>query len=172
MKKIIAFSGSNSSQSINQQLVNATAQMIDGVEVIDLRDYDAPIYGIDLETESGIPANITKLIEKLAEADAYIVSTPEHNSLIPAFLKNILDWMSRTGAKPFGEKPLAVLSTSPGGGGAAKAAAVLEKVLPYLGADVKGVFNLPAFGSSFDAENTQISDLAKKEELQTLLSEI
>ena len=51
--KIIAFSGSNSSSSINQQFVHAIVTKIDfsEVEVIDLRDYPAPIYGIDLEQE-------------------------------------------------------------------------------------------------------------------------
>lgn len=49
MKKILAFAGSNSSNSINKQLVEYAATLQEGIDVIDLRDYDAPIYSIDLE---------------------------------------------------------------------------------------------------------------------------
>lgn len=47
MKKIIAFAGSNSSNSINQQLVEWAAQQVGDaeVEVLNLRDFDAPISG-------------------------------------------------------------------------------------------------------------------------------
>ena len=45
MKKIIAFSRSNSSKSINQQLVRIVSKYIKNaeVEVISLRDFPAPI---------------------------------------------------------------------------------------------------------------------------------
>eukprot|EP01029_Cantina_marsupialis_P028307 TRINITY_DN7759_c0_g1_i1.p3 TRINITY_DN7759_c0_g1~~TRINITY_DN7759_c0_g1_i1.p3 ORF type:complete len:117 (+),score=12.29 TRINITY_DN7759_c0_g1_i1:37-387(+) len=79
MKKIIAFAGSNSSNSINQQLVNYIATLTDQVELIKLTDYDAPIYNIDLETQDGIPDSINRLAEKLAKADQLIISVAEHN---------------------------------------------------------------------------------------------
>ena len=47
MGKIIAFSGSNSAQSINQKMVIAVGDLIEGheVQVLDIRDYPAPLYG-------------------------------------------------------------------------------------------------------------------------------
>jgi NAD(P)H-dependent FMN reductase len=57
MKKILAFSGSNSSVSINQRLVKAAAKLVAGIDVIDLRDYDAPIYSQDIEKGRCIKCN-------------------------------------------------------------------------------------------------------------------
>ena len=101
MKKILAFSGSNSSKSINQQLVHYAASLQEGIDVIDLRDYDAPIYGQDLEEAEGIPANIQKLYDLFIQYESVIIASPEHNGLPPAFLKNTLDWLSRTKGEKF-----------------------------------------------------------------------
>ena len=50
MKKIIAFGGSNSKNSINKELAAYTANQINNVEVevLDLNDFELPLYGIDL----------------------------------------------------------------------------------------------------------------------------
>ena len=63
MKKILAFSGSNSSASINQRFVHAVSKLVEGVDIIDLRDYDAPIYSQDIEAATGLPENILKLYD-------------------------------------------------------------------------------------------------------------
>lgn len=169
MKKIIAFSGSNSSQSINQALIDYVADQVSGVEVIRLTDFEVPMYGIDLEKGSGIPEGINDLMAKLMEADAVIVSTPEHNSLMPAFFKNILDWLSRTGVKYLDGKPTVILSAAPGNGAAKNAATYVEKILGYAGANTVGRFNLPRFGENFDLGQKQIVngdlDAALKAEL-------
>ena len=139
--KIIAFSGSNSSSSINQQFVHAIVTKIDfsEVEVIDLRDYPAPIYGIDLEQEKGFPESIKKLNEKFNEADAFILASPEHNGSMPAFLKNSLDWISRISEnKIFKGKPSLFFSTSQGPRGGASALQHMIDIMPYRGAEVLG----------------------------------
>lgn len=147
MKKIIAFSGSNSSTSINQQLVHAVSSLITtcDVEVIDLRDYLAPMYGIDLENEKGIPDSMLKLKQKLKEADGYIVSSPEHNGAMPAFLKNAIDWLSRIEKKVFDDKPVLFLSTSPGARGGQSALENLLAIMPYRGAKVVSGYSLGNF---------------------------
>ena len=50
MKKILAFAGSNSSTSINHQLVVATSNLIEfaQVDVVSLRDYNVHIFGVDI----------------------------------------------------------------------------------------------------------------------------
>ena len=159
MKKIIAFSGSNSSKSINQQFVKYVSRLITdvSVEVIDLRDYDAPIYSSDLEQE-GIPLPIKELALKLEEGDAYIVSTPEHNGSLPAFFKNILDWSSRNNPKFFGGHPVMLLSASPGGYGGANALADLEKKMKYFGGEVIAKYSLASFNNNFDSSQGVVSD--------------
>ena len=55
MKKVIAFAGSNSSTSINKKLAVYAAGLLENVEVtiLDLNDFDMPLYGIDLEKKPG-----------------------------------------------------------------------------------------------------------------------
>ena len=55
--KIIAFGASNSKESINKALAHFTATLVPGaeVEVLDLREYELPIFSADLEKEIGHP---------------------------------------------------------------------------------------------------------------------
>ena len=57
MKKILAFGASSSRNSINKQLATYAASLFQDatVEVLDLNDYEMPIYSIDKEKENGIP---------------------------------------------------------------------------------------------------------------------
>lgn len=148
-KKVIAFSGSNSSTSINQQLVHIAAGYAQGidVEVIDLRDYPAPLYGIDLEKAEGVPQSIQELKAVLDGADGFLISSPEHNGSIPTFFKNTIDWLSRikSETKTFGGKPLLAMSTSPGANGGKTNLTNLLKLLPFWGANVVGSFSLGGF---------------------------
>mgnify|MGYP000999217600 CR=1 FL=1 len=65
MKNIIAFAGSNSKASINKQLVRYTAKNLQNVEtaVLDLNDFELPLYGIDYEMEYGIPKAAHSFLE-------------------------------------------------------------------------------------------------------------
>lgn len=154
MKKILAFSGSNSSTSINQRLIQATAQLNEAIDVIDLRDYDAPIFSQDIEKATGIPANIQKLYDLIQGYDSVIMASPEHNGFPSAFFKNILDWLSRTdGQKFLQDKNVLLLSTSPGGNGGASGLSKLNSVLPYWGATVVGTYSLGSFFDKMDDQN-------------------
>lgn len=158
MKKVIAFAGSNSSKSINQQLTKYAASQIKEaeVELIDLRDYDAPIYSSDIE-EQGIPQSIKDFVARLQTADAYIIATPEHNGSLPAFFKNIVDWSSRVMGKFFGGKPVLLLSTSFGKYGAANSLADLEKKLKYFDGQLAARYSLGGFGDNFDKNRGEIT---------------
>lgn len=150
MKKVLAFSGSNSSTSINEQLLKYAAEQFNGeVTVIQAKDYEAPLYSIDREQE-GIPAPVQAFNKIIAEHDAFIIASPEHNGMVSAFMKNNLDWLSRTEKKFLGENaPVFLLSTSPGAGGAANHLVGLEKILGYFGGVVKAKFSLKTFHDNF-----------------------
>ncbi|BDD12296.1 hypothetical protein FUAX_47280 (plasmid) [Fulvitalea axinellae] len=163
MKKILAFSGSNSSKSINQTLVSIASQVVKNhkVTVIDIRDFPAPIYGEDLEGDSGIPEKIAELRTLMDEHDAFIFSTPEHNGYIPAVAKNTFDWLSRTEGKFFGEKPVLLLSTSPGGYGGANTLNVLKGLAPWWGAEVVGTYSLGSFYDKVTDGKLEEEELSK-----------
>jgi len=134
------FSGSNSSKSINRLMIEALAQHTGHSEsnVIDLRNYPMPLYS-DTEEEKGIPAEANTLLEIIETHDVLVIAVPEHNNGMPAFFKNIVDWMSRarTNYKVLSGKKVILLSTSPGSGGQ-NAVSNAKIVLEAIGASVIG----------------------------------
>ncbi len=150
MKQIIAFSGSNSSKSINGQLINHAATLHNNIEIIRLTDYEIPIYSFDIEEEEGFPEGVKQLQEKLLEANQLLIATPEHNGNLTAFFKNSLDWLSRRDRKFLEGKEVVILSTSPGKGGASSASKILENILPYFGATIKSTLSIGNFHKVFE----------------------
>jgi len=150
MKKILAFAGSNHSLSINHQLVEFTASLIEAAEVrvLDIRSWEVPMYSIDMDPDQ-TPDKISELISLIKNHDGYIIASPEHNGGTPAFLKNIIDWLSRRGEKVFDEKPVLLMSTSPGQGGGATNLKYLIHSLPYQGARIAASYSLPSFNNNF-----------------------
>lgn len=159
MKNVIAFAGSNSSTSINKSLVKHVASLVTkgDVELVDLRDYDAPIYSADIE-QAGFPQPVLDLVEKLSQAEAYIIATPEHNGSLSAFMKNIIDWASRVERNFFGGKPVLLLSTSGGQRGAASALEDLNTKMKYFAGEVKAKFSLGSYYDTFDQKENKITN--------------
>jgi len=158
--KTIAFSGSNSKNSINQQLVTYAGSLVNDTEVINLSNYELPIYSIDIENV-GMPENVKLLDQKLATTDQLIISVSEHNGNISAFFKNALDWLSRNNREFLKGKKVVVLSTSPGKGGANTALHITESTLPYFGANVVAIMSVPSFNANFENGKLINSDLNK-----------
>ena len=169
MKKIIAFSGSNSANSINQSLIRATTKLSDKAEfqVLDLRDYPAPMYGVDEEGANGIPSKIQDLHSAMKAADGLIISTPEHNGATPAFFKNTIDWLSRIDAKLYLNKPVVFLSTSPGGRGGMTALSYFTNSAPHQGAEVIGSHSIGSFHNHVN--NDQFVEGDEKKAVQELV---
>lgn len=166
--KILAFAGSNSENSINKKLVEYAVAHFEGnaIEVIDLNDYEMPIYKIQRETENGIPQEAQNFAEKIDGSDLIIMSLAEHNSAYSVAFKNIWDWSSRIkGRKHFGDKPVFLLSTAPGPGGGKNVSEVFMQRAPFSGANVITNFVLPKFGETF-SEGEGIVDAEKKAEFE------
>lgn len=152
--KILAFAGSNSHQSINRKLVIHTASFFKEQEItlLDLNDFEMPLFSVDREANDGYPEKAYKLIDHISDTDLIILSLAEHNGSYSSAFKNVMDWCSRTNSKFFQNKPMLLMSTSPGGfgGGNVMNAAIVR--LPKLGADVLTTFSLPSFHQNFDQE--------------------
>ncbi|PCI64867.1 MAG: NADPH-dependent FMN reductase, partial [Gammaproteobacteria bacterium] len=75
----------------NKKLANFTAHQIENAQVtlLDLNDFEMPIYSIDRENETGIPDLAHQFKKHLAEADGIIISFAEHNGAYTAAFKNI-----------------------------------------------------------------------------------
>lgn len=78
---VIAFAASNNAQSINKLLASYTANLMDGarVEVLDINDFEMPIFSAEREEALGQPEQAQRFYRKIGEADAIIISYAEHN---------------------------------------------------------------------------------------------
>jgi len=136
MKKILVFSASNSKQSINLQVAAHAGLLLQthSPSIIGLQNYSAPIYSIDIEKNNGIPQSISELQLLFKEVSGFIIACPEHNGSMPAFFKNIIDWLSRIDKLIFQDKPVFLITTSPGPRGALTVNENLQMLLPRWGA--------------------------------------
>jgi chromate reductase len=157
--KILAFGATSSRQSINKQLANFAAQLVsDDVELLDLNDYEMPIYSSDREQEIGIPEQAQRFFNKIQAADAIVISFAEHNGSYTAAYKNIFDWASRINMKVYQDKPAVLLATSPGPGGAQSVLAGAVNSAPYFALNVKGSLSLPSFYDNFDSATQTLTN--------------
>jgi NAD(P)H-dependent FMN reductase len=80
------------------------------VELLDLRDYPLPFFDepVSPAMSKGKYSNelAAKWAQKIGEADAYIIATPEYNHGYPAVLKNALDYVY----SEWNNKPVAFIS--------------------------------------------------------------
>ena len=152
--RIVAFGASTSSTSINKALATYAAQQVEGaeVQVLDINNYDVPMFSEDKEKEIGQAEGAQQFLADLAEADAIVVSYAEHNGYYPAAYKNLFDWASRIDRSVFQNKPVVYLATSPGPGGAQTVLAAAVASAPYFGAEVKASVSVPSFYDNFDFE--------------------
>ena len=168
---ILAFGASNSRNSINKALVTYAATLIKAdVEIIDLNDYEMPIYSQDREQEGGIPAQAQQFYEKIGQADGLLISFAEHNGNVTAAYKNLFDWTSRISQKVYQGKPAVLLATSPGGGGAQSALATAKGSAPYFAMDVKAALSVPSFYDNFDVEIGRIKNDDIQAQLESALA--
>ena len=168
--KIVAFAGSPSKKSINKKLAAYAAGLFENaqVEVLDLNDYEMPLFSVDKEAEIGQHPLAKDFLEKIAAADILVVSLAENNGNYSAAFKNTVDWCSRINPKIFQDKPMLLMATSPGARGGASVLEIAKNNFPRFTADIKAVFSLPSFNDNFDVENGRISN----EELNNQLKEI
>jgi chromate reductase, NAD(P)H dehydrogenase (quinone) len=170
--KLLAFAASSSSQSINKQLVTFASSLVKNatVEILDINDYEMPLFSEDREKELGQPALAAEFFTKLGKADAIIISFAEHNGSYTAAYKNLFDWASRIDMKLFQNKPVVLLSTSPGPGGANTVLTAASASAPYFAADVKGSLSVPSFYENFDVETQKLTNGALLAELTTVVN--
>jgi chromate reductase len=171
--KIVAFGGSNSTQSINKHLATYAAGLFENaeVEVLDLNDFAMPLFGVDLEKEVGQHDLAKAFLAKIKSADILIVSLAENNNNYSAAFKNLFDWCSRIVKEVFQQKPMLLMATSPGSRGGASVLEIGRNALPRYGADIKATFSLPAFNANFDLDQNKISNAELDKELRNLIKE-
>src|SRR5258705_9655058 len=121
--------GSLAAGSINRTLSKALIRLAPPeLEFVEIPIKDLPLYSYDYDAD--YPAAGRALKDAIASVDAVLFVTPEYNRSIPGGLKNAIDWASRpSGDNSFAGMPSAVIGTSPGAIGTARAQRTLPGVL-------------------------------------------
>ncbi len=169
--KVIAFGASASTKSINKSLATFAASLIAGadVEILDLNDFELPLFSEDKEAEIGQPQAVKDFFEKIGTADGIVVSFAEHNGSYTAVYKNLFDWASRIEQKVYQDKPVVFLATSPGAGGASSVLSGAKASAPFFGADLQDAVSVPSYYDVFDAERGVISEPKIVDQLQAAM---
>ncbi|MDD3341375.1 MAG: NAD(P)H-dependent oxidoreductase [Bacilli bacterium] len=129
--KIIGLCGSARKKSYNRavlQYIKENHKENIELEILDLTTL--PMYNQDLESD--LPKEVIEYVEKLKQADGFVIITPEYNYSIPALLKNALDWGSRSREAVFDSKPACLMSASLSIFGGARVQYHLRQVLVCL----------------------------------------
>jgi chromate reductase len=171
--KILGISGSLREGSYNRSLLHAAlAQAPEGVEVATFDRLAAlPYFDEDLEA-AGLPEAVTAFRTAIAEADALLVVTPEYNGSTSGVLKNALDWASRGPVRVLAGKPVAVMGTSTGRGGAQGGIEAVVRILRRTRSEVLDrTVAVPLASEAFD-DPLSLADPSVSAEVRELVGEL
>jgi chromate reductase len=171
-RKILAFGGSSSRNSINKKLAAYAAGLFSHatVDLIDLNDYELPVFSVDKEAH--MPELVFQFAKKIDDCDLIVLSLAEHNGSYSAAFKNILDWTSRLPErKVFADKKMFLLATSPGARGGATVLEAAIKRFPFNGGVIMASFSLPSFHQNF-TEGVGMTNEELKKQLQETIKKI
>jgi len=169
---ILAFAATNSTKSINKALLTFAVKTMTNaqVNVLDINDYVMPIYSVDLEEAHGIPDAANRFLAQIAKADALLISFAEHNGNYTAAYKNLFDWASRANMKVYQAKPMVMLATSPGPGGARNVLKLASESAHYFDGNVAASLSIPSFYDNFNLETHELTNPELAEQLQSALA--
>ena len=168
---ILAFAATSSTKSINKHLVTYAANLFAQevkeatIEILDINDYELPLFSEDREVQLGQPELAKQFLNKISQSDAVMISFAEHNGSYTVAYKNIFDWASRINPKVFQHKPMVLFATSPGPGGGRNVLASATASAPHFDGVVKASLAVPSFYDNFDVEQGRITDADINEQL-------
>ncbi|WP_406230624.1 NADPH-dependent FMN reductase [Nocardia sp. NBC_01009] len=138
-----------------------------GIDLIDLADIQLPPHMSDNPGEQGAQA-LAEMGARLANADAFVVVTPEYNHSYPAPLKNAIDWhFTQWQAKPIGFVSYGGLS------GGLRAVEHLKQVFTELHAvTVRDTVSFHGAAQQFDALGLPIEPAPSKAAATKLLDQL
>jgi chromate reductase len=108
--------------------------------------------------------------EKIKNADALLIASPEYNYSIPGVLKNAIDWASRPSrGNPLEGKPVAIMSASTSRFGGARAQYHLRQTFVFL--DMHPV-NRPEVMLADAANNVDANGNVTNEQTRQLIKQL
>lgn len=174
MTKVLAISGSLRKLSLNTGLLRAAREHApEGVEVEIYEDLES-LAPYNEDRENDLPKSVEALFERIDQADALLIATPEFNTALPGQLKHLVDW----GSRPYGPearlygKPVAVIGASKTDYGAMWAQDQMRKSLAIAGARVTDVeLSVGRAHEKFN-ESSDLTDQEALEQLEHVVREL
>jgi chromate reductase len=162
MTRLLLISGSLRRDSLNSRLLQHLRPRLAGHATVDLlepQQVQLPLFDQDREHDADLLAPLSALHARIAASDGVIVASPEYNGQPSAYLKNLVDWVSRMGcidghsASPFCDRPLLLCSASTGWSGGAVAMPHARALFAYVGALVIGdAVSIPYADQAWDPD--------------------
>ncbi|HET6765831.1 MAG TPA: NAD(P)H-dependent oxidoreductase [Chitinophagaceae bacterium] len=130
--KIEIISGSPRVNSITRRVaLNLKKWLDDNTDhvtgIIDMKDWNLPPVQSVFVSVERTPDEFKALAERIFNADAFILATPEYNGSYSPAMKNLLDHFPKQHHKPFG-----IVTASPGAFGGIRASQQLLQLIPSL----------------------------------------
>jgi chromate reductase len=167
--KVLAFAGSLRTGSYNKALIRAAMEVAPENVAIEVFDLEG-IPPFNQEFEANPPQKVAEFKEKIKNADALLIATPEYNYSIPGVLKNAIDWASRPKAEtPLEGKPVAIMSASTGRLGGARAQYHLRQSFIFLNMHP---VNRPEVMLSDAAHNVDANGKVTNEQTRQLIKQL
>lgn len=168
-QKVLLLVASNSENSINRELAQQAAKMLATESVVmDMLPFDnLPLYSARRQAV-GFPEPVQQLVAQLSDYAGFVIVSPEHNGSMPAVFKNLIDWLSRLQVQFLSQKPVMLLSTSPGANGGRTNLEQLAKLVPWWGGQVTGTYSMGSFYDKMNREEQRL-DAQTEAELRQLV---
>jgi len=144
---LLLVAGSQRVGSYNARLLTDLAARLDGCCTIDVlapAQVELPLFNQDLESDPDVVRRVAAVHRRFAASHGLIVATPEYNGQLPAYLKNLVDWVSRLAyvepgcPNAFVDRSVLLCSASTGWSGGALAMAPARALFGYVGCVVVG----------------------------------
>ena len=139
------------------------------VEVLDLQQYQFPIFEERLKFQKNPSPETIEFAEKIKSMDGIIIVTPEYNGVYPASLKNVIDLLN----DEWKRKPIAISTISAGGFGGMQVITSLQFSLWKLQAwTVPAMFPVPKVSEAYDEQGNPSDKVGTEKRAKSFIDEL
>lgn len=169
--KIEIISGSPRINSVTRRVALNLRNWLDAntdheTDIIDMKDWNLPPVQSVFVSVDRTPDQFKHLAERIFNADAFILVTPEYNGSYSPAMKNLLDHFPKQHHKPFG-----IVTASPGALGGIRASQQLLQLIPALfGIASPYLLIVPTVDKKFD-EAGNLVDSSFEKNVHNFISE-
>lgn len=125
-------------------------------EIIDLKEYNFPIFDGTIKTLTNPAENVLEFADKIKSSDGIIIVTPEYNGGYPASLKNAIDLLY----EEWRHKPVAIATVSSGPFAGSQVLVSLQFTLWKMMAwTIPAMFSVPSVDKAYDDNGNPMDKL-------------